>query len=152
MLKFSVKVDVGRLLDDLPQPISASVVSTATTRTGLSLFRILDEGRGPVRPVRAKALMIPLREPTFLPEVGGTRAFIFRMFSRATKPLHLTKKAVNAVIEQARVEKGENLLTHSGAFRFLNRLATAAVRCLRDETPSRTGRMQQSYEIKEGLG
>ncbi len=137
-----VEFDTRDLLRSLPrgQP-EATVRNVKRTRSGLSVYRLVDRGRGPVRPVRAKALRIPTR-----------RGVIFRRFAGPARPQNLTEQAVAKMnTEAARSIRFE--LSHGGLVGFLNTIARVGLETLRRRTPRRGlggGRqLADSFEIDE---
>lgn len=142
-MPFRIEFDDKELLRNLPRGAPEAIVfNDKRTRSGLSLFRIIDRGRGPVRPVRAKALRIPLR--------GGQ--VIFRKFARATRPQFLREKAV-AAMQQAGVLAVSFNLTQDGLVEFINSIARTGLNELRRKTPRRGigggKRLADSYRLKE---
>lgn len=140
-MPFKIEFDDRELLRNLPRGTpSASVFNDKRTRTGLSLFRLVDRGRGPVRPVRAKALRIPLRS-----------GVIFRKFARAVAPQFLREKAV-AAMQNAGALAVRFDLTHGGLVGFLNTVARVGLNTLRQKTPRGLGsgkKLADSYRLEE---
>ncbi len=141
-MPFKIDFDDKELRRNLPHGMPEAVVSnTKRTTTGLSIFNLVDRGRGPVRPVRAKALRIRLR--------GGR--VIFRKFARAARPQFLRQKAV-AAMNQAGALAIRFDLTQAGLVNFINEIARVGLEALKRSTPRRgTGgrSLRDSYEIRE---
>lgn len=149
---------MSELIRSLQPPAPAEIISEAKVSTGLSLFRLLDEGRGPVRPVHARALRIPI---SFGFSAGPGRAgfggtgssFIFRMFAKPTKPLFLTDKTVAEIERAARSATlpVPRELSRSTIAAILNHLAQAAWFHLQSISPGRTGRFKAQLSVRESV-
>ncbi len=142
-MPFKIDFDDRELRRNLPRGTPEAVVfNDKRTKTGLSVFRLVDRGRGPVRPVRAKALRIPLR--------GGR--VIFRNFARAARPQFLREKAISAM-QRAGVLAVSFNLTQDGLVEFINSIARVGLQELRRKTPRRGfgggKRLADSYRLKE---
>lgn len=156
MLK--VEVDMSELLRALQPPAPAEIISEAKVTSGLSLFRLLDEGRGPVRPVTARALRIPISfgfpaGPGRSGFAGTGSSFIFRMFSRAVPPLHLTDKTVAEIEHAAGVVAVGSLsdLDRSFFASVLNFLGLAGLAHLKSISPGRTGRFREQLSLRQSV-
>jgi hypothetical protein len=142
-MPFTIDFDARDLERNLPRGTpQASVFNDKRTRSGRSIFKIIDKGRGPVRAIRARALRIPLR----------SGRVIFRKSAGPAPAQDLTERAVadmnNAGATAVRFE-----LSHGGLVGLINMIARVGFNTLRQRTPRRglgSGRaLADSYRLDE---
>ena len=152
---FSIEFDTKELERKLPRAtsrIEAAVWNSKQTCSGISVFKLVDEGRGAVRPKGAKALRIPMRGMQYLSAEGGTKAAIFRAYARPTRPQKLREKAFMQMRMQAPSALPSFELSQRGLLQFVNAIARVGLQKLRLTTPRGSGpgkRLANSYTLTE---
>jgi hypothetical protein len=148
-----ITVDSSDLLRDLPKGRpTATISSDARTRTGIPIFKLVDQGRGEVRPRRAKALRIPLRGIQFVPAEGGTVAAIFRKRAKAVPPKFIKSRAVTQTLSAVPLISATQppaSSIRSQTIRLLNRVAEFALDRIRTLTPGRSGKLRKSIRLEK---
>jgi hypothetical protein len=137
---FSTK-ELDRTLDALLEggAVVSNIYNDAKSEDGTYYWTIVNNGRGPVRPVNAKVLH------WIDPETGKD---VFAMYSRGVPPVHMRENAI-LVVGQA-IIPGEYVgLDRATVQRFVNAVASEAVKEMQARTPVRTGQLRDKYRIGE---
>lgn len=149
-LRFKITLDTSGLEEQLARLASAGKVeavirNTAQSEDGFYYFNVVNDGRGPVRPVEAKALH-------WVDPKSG--ADVFSKYSGPSAPRHMKERAApvirrdGAIMAQTWEAGGE--LGRETIVEFVNQLAERiAVPALKAVTPTVSGKLQQSYEIEK---
>lgn len=134
--------DIERMADDLEKGggIVANIYNNAQSGDGQFYWDLVNNGRGPVRPVHAKALH------WVDPKSGKD---VFSMYSGPVAPRHIRENSIPA-IQQALVSFPESVLFNRAALiEFINAIADYAVSEMQSRTPVVTGRLRDSYYIEK---
>ncbi len=148
MVRFDFTLDLSgldRWLDRLgSQPVMATIRNTAQSEDGTYYFDLVNDGRGEIRPVNAKALHWVDR--------GGQD--VFAMHAGPSAPRHIKERALPVIEQEGRAmgetwnQGGEDL--RAALVEFVNQVAEdIAVPALQAVTPTVTGKLQQSYEVEK---
>lgn len=139
MIEIIIKDDEFLASLDGVESLETSIFNDARSATGYPYFYPVDLGRGPVKPINAKALRIP---------IGGGQ-FIFRRSAGPAAPRNIRQQALvqleGSAINAAIVAGGA---TPRGWFAsFLNGMARFYSQVLADVTPGSayTGKLRNSY-------
>lgn len=134
--------DIERMADELEKGggIVANIFNDAQSADGSYYWNLVNNGRGPVRPVHAKALH------WIDPKTGKD---VFSMYSGPVAPRHIRENAIPA-IQQALVSFPE-----SGGYdrksitQFVNSVADYAKSEMQLRTPVVTGKLRDSYRVEK---
>lgn len=119
--------------------IIALVFNDARSPEGTYYFKYVDRGRGPVRPIRAKALhWIDAK----------TGKDVFAKYAGPVAPRHIIARAL-AVVRQKDIEIESGALTRRKIADFVNAVAMVAVEEMQSITPVVTGKLHDSYRIEK---
>lgn len=149
------EMDESALLGNIPTgEVSARVVSNARTPTGIPIMKLVDLGRGVVRPRRAKVLRIPMRGVRFIPAEGGTKAVLFRTRARPAQPQLVTDRAILQTETAASIlaRTGDfDLSSRPGAVRLVNSIARLLANNMKSLIRSKSGRLSGSIKVEEAI-
>lgn len=130
---------IDEMVDDLEKGggIVAEIYNDAQSADGVFYWNLVNDGRGPVRPVHAKALhwIDPL-----------TGKDVFSMYSGPVAPRHIRENSIPA-IQQAEVQTYRATLTRETLADIVNAVAEIAVFEMQSRTPVITGLLHDSYRI-----
>ena len=142
-LAFSlITTEIEKTVDALEAggAIVAVVYNDAQSKEGTYYWPIVNNGRGPVRPIRAKALHWV---------DAKTGADVFSKYSKAVAPRHIRENSIPS-IQQALVKIPGGKLERETIAQFVNEVAAIAVEELKSRTPVVTGKLRDSYRIEKG--
>jgi hypothetical protein len=137
--------DIEKMADDLETGggIVATIYNDAQSKNGVYYWGIINNGRGAVRPVHAKALH------WVDPKTGKD---VFSMYSGPVAPRHIRENSIPA-IQQALVSFPETATFNREAIiAFVNAIAEYAVSEMQSRTPVVTGLLRDSYRIEKAEG
>lgn len=140
MIEIVIKDEEFLASIDGVESLETSIFNDARSATGYPYFYPVDLGRGPVKPIHAKALRIPI--------MGGDGGYIFRRSAGPAAPRNIRQKALvqleGSAINAAIVAGGA---TPRGWFAsFLNGMARFYSQVLAEVTPrGPSGKLGQSY-------
>ena len=122
--------------------LNSAIISTARSPIGFDYFWAVDRGRRAIRPIRAKALKIP---------IGGGK-FIFRKYAGPSAPRYITQRAISVLglsaASAAQSAQGNGMTSWLKS--FLNNLADSQVAAFRSATPTTgTGRLVGGYQVRK---
>ena len=120
--------------------LNTAIFNDARSVTGYPYFWPVDLGRGPIRPINAKALKIPVQ--------GAPGGFIFRKWAGPAAPRNIRQQALGqlegSAVNAAILARGETLRGWCAA--FLNGMARFYSQVLADATPrGPSGKLGSSY-------
>ena len=120
--------------------LETAIFNDARSPTGFPYFYPVDLGRGPVRPINAKALKIPM--------AGAPGGLIFRKYAGPAAPRNIRQQALGqlegSAINAAIVARGETMREWCAV--FLNGMARFYSQVLADVTPrGPSGKLGSSY-------
>jgi hypothetical protein len=142
-LKFDT-TNLDKALDALTTggAITAFIFNDARSQDGTYYFRYVDGGRGPVRPIRAKALHW----------IGKDGKDVFAMYAKGVAPRHIIIRAI-AVINQERPQfSSAGKPIREAIADYVNAVAVIAVEEFQKLTPVVTGKLRNSYRIQPARG
>lgn len=122
--------------------ITAQITNVAKSADGDFYWKIVNDGRGPIVPVSAKALH------WFTPE--GEE--VFSDYSGPVAPRHILEKALPGIRQIVKRRAKFASVSQFGrpfVVAFVNALAATCVERLKKFTPVVTGKLQDSYRIKK---
>lgn len=119
-------------------PIRAHVYNLAKSPEGLYYWNMVNNGRGPVRPVNAKVLH-------WVDPVSGKD--IFSMFSGPVAPRHMRENSM-AAIREAIVPGSFTVFDRITIERFVSAIAELALQEMKSRTPVVTGTLRNSYFVQ----
>ena len=130
---------LDRQLEELEAggPIRAHVYNLAKSPEGLYYWNILNDGRGPVRPVNAKVLHW----------VDAQGKDVFSRYSGPVAPRHIRENSM-AAIREAIVPGSFAVFDRVTIERFVSTIAELAVQEMKSRTPVVTGLLRNSYFIQ----
>lgn len=130
---------IDKAIDDLEKGggIVAEIYNDAQSESGVFYWNIINDGRGPVRPVNAKVLH------WIDPKTGKD---VFSRYSGPVAPRHIRENSIPA-IQQASVASFTGALTRQALANIVNELAEFAVAEMESRTPVVTGKLRASYRI-----
>lgn len=134
--------DIEKMADDLEAGggLVANIYNDAKSEDGVYYWQIVNNGRGAVRPVHAKALH------WVDPKTGKD---VFSKYSGPVAPRHIRENAIPA-IQQAVVSFPETATFNREALAaFINAVAEYAVAEMESRTPVVTGLLHDSYRIEK---
>lgn len=121
--------------------LKSEIISTARSPIGFDYFWAVDRGRRAIRPIRAKALKIP---------IGGGK-FIFRKYAGPSAPRYITQRAVSTLnlsaTAAAQTAQGTNMVAWLKS--FVNNLADFQASAFKSVTPNRSGRLASGYQVRK---
>lgn len=132
--------DIEKMADDLEKggDLVANIFNDAQSADGVFYWNLVNDGRGPVRPVHAKVLH-------WIDPVTGKD--VFSMYSGPVAPRHIRENSIPA-IQQALVSFPESSAFDRKAIAdFVNAVAAYAVEEMQSRTPVITGLLRDSYRI-----
>jgi len=121
--------------------VVAEIYNDAKSPDGTFYWRILNDGRGPVRPVNKKVLH------WIDPKTGRD---VFSTYSGPVAPRHIRENSIPAI--QQAVIPGDwttKPLNRDTLKEFVNAVAVVAVNEMQSRTPVITGTLRDSYRIDE---
>jgi len=134
--QFEAGLDIG-VLETAIFNDARSLPSPSGRWGGYAYFWPVDRGRGPVRPIFAKALRIPV----------GDGKFIFRKSAGPAAPREITKNSMSqlegSAINAAIMSSGSTL--RQWFVVFLNRMASFHSQVFADFTPRKSGKLASNY-------
>jgi hypothetical protein len=119
-------------------PIRANVYNLAKSSDGTYYWNIINNGRGPVRPVHAKVLH------WIDPKTGKD---VFSMYSGPVAPRHMRENSM-AAIRNAIIPGSFRVFDRITIERFVSAIAELAVQEMKSRTPVVTGLLRNSYFIQ----
>lgn len=122
--------------------IIALVFNDARSEDGEYYFKYVDQGRGPVRPVSAKALH------WIDPKTGKD---VFAKYAKGVPPRHIISRAL-AVVRQQDVHLPPGSISREGVANFVNAVALLAIEEMMAITPVETGKLKNSYRLEKAVG
>jgi len=115
-----------------------SEVSNSANNKGFAYFWAVDQGRGPIRPVNAKALRFRAKDGNI----------VFSKYAKAAPAQHLTDRSLKRLMPNtmiaAMMASGNSFL--SWARDFLRSMARAEANELQGITPRVSGKLAKSYK------
>lgn len=116
--------------------LKTEIYNDARSLKGFPYFYAVDLGRGPIRPINAKALRIP---------VGG--GFIFRKSAGPSAPRNIRNLASNLLNETAMsaAQSAQGSTIRAWLVSFLNSMALQYSHVLSVVTPRQGGKLATSY-------
>jgi hypothetical protein len=118
--------------------IIARIFNDARSEDGTYYFRFVDKGRGPVRPINAKALHW----------IGEDGKDVFAMYAKGVPPRHIVDRAI-AVIQQEKFQVDATGKSPRKAMQELvNAVAVFAVDSMKAITPVVSSKLHDSYRIE----
>lgn len=139
-VKFTIDIDAfERRLDGILQggAIVANIYNDARTPEGLYYWSLINNGRGPVRPIHAKALH--WIDPT-------TGKDVFAKYAKGVPPRHMRESAIIAL--GSLIIPGDfSELSRETLHRFVIASAEQLEKEMQLRTPIRTGNLHDSYRI-----
>lgn len=121
--------------------LTAVIRNEAQTEDGFFYWPAVNDGRGPVRPVRAKVLR-------FVTKDGKV---VFTKFARASAPRHMRENSLPVIRQRANLELvgGPTSFTRNGIASHINRIARIALEEMARRTPVITGKLKNSYRVEK---
>jgi hypothetical protein len=131
---------IEKTLDDLEKggAIVAKIFNDAQSEEGLYYWDLVNNGRGPVRPINAKALH------WVDPKTGKD---VFAKYAGPSAPRHIRESSIPA-IQQATIPGFKGALTRESLVELVNEIAEFAVAELQSRTPVVSGKLRSSYRIE----
>jgi len=117
-------------------------------------MKLVDLGRGEVRPKRAKALRIPIRGVQFIQAEGGTKAAIFRKKARPAPPQLVTDRALIQTQSQARLvaQTGDfDISTRRGLSGAINAVAELLAGNIKQLIKGKSGKLEKSIRVEKSI-
>jgi hypothetical protein len=118
---------------------TVNIYNDAKSPEGTYYWSIINNGRGPVRPVNAKALR-------WIDPVSGK--VVFAQYSKGVPPVHMRENAI-VVVQNSVIPGDFTGLDENTILRFVMATAEFVAREMRDRTPVRTGQLRDKYRIGE---
>ena len=120
--------------------LQTAIFNDARSPAGFPYFYPVDLGRGPVKPINAKALKIPM--------AGAPGGFIFRRSAGPAAPRNIRNQALaqleGSAVNAAIVSRGETM--RGWCANFLNNMARFYAQVLAEVTPrGPSGKLGSSY-------
>lgn len=137
---FDIEVSGGQFEVELGQLASlSSEVSNTADNKGFHYFWAVDRGRGPIRPVNAKALRF----------VAAGGEVVFAKSAKAAPAQHLTEQSMANLLPNCIMASNE---AHGNSFlswarNFLRSIAMFQSQSLARVTPRVSGRLAKSYKV-----
>lgn len=137
---FQIEVVSKEFESDLQRLASLeSEVSNTAMNKGFAYFYAVDQGRGPIVPVNAKALRF----------IGRDGEVVFSKHAKAAPAQHLLKRSLdsllaNAIISAAQA-RGNSFLVWARS--FLRSIAQREAGALQGVTPRVSGKLARSYKV-----
>jgi hypothetical protein len=119
-------------------PIRASIYNLAQSADGTYYWNIVNNGRGPVRPINAKVLH------WIDPKTGKD---VFSMYSGPVAPRHMRENSM-AAIRNAIIPGSFQDFDRITIERFVSAIAELAVQEMKSRTPVVSGTLRNSYFIQ----
>jgi hypothetical protein len=119
-------------------PIRANIYNLAHSSDGTYYWNMVNNGRGPVRPVHAKVLH------WIDPKTGKD---VFSMYSGPVAPRHIRENSL-AAIANAIIPGSFTDFDRITVERFVSTIAELAVQEMKSRTPVVTGTLRNSYFIQ----
>ena len=134
---------LDRALDALIEggPIRAHIYNDAQSPEGTYYWIYINNGRGPVRPVKAKVLH-------WLDAQGKD---VFAMYAKGVPPTHIRENSI-AAVQEALIPMPRGPLSRATIVGFVNSAARLVTAEMESRTPVRTGKLKSSYRIEEAEG
>lgn len=137
---FDIEVYAGQFETELARVASlASEVSNTANNKGFAYYWAVDKGRGPIRPVNAKALRFFARDGQV----------VFAKSAKSAPAQHLTEQSLANLMPNAimAVNQAHGNSFLSWARTFLRSLANFQAQSLAKVTPRVSGRLARNYKV-----